>query len=254
MTREAVTVVVPTTGRGRGFGAAIDSVLSQRDVQVQLVAVVDGRPVDTGDRASLRHLRGQHTVVQIDAVANPAIARNIGLSLSRNRWVAFLDDDDLWEPYKLARQLTAAHSRPGTVLVASNAWRSVHGVRSGLYHPALPATVGLRDLLRTNWIITSTALADAAALARVGGFPADPACRYVEDYSAWLKLAIVGYIHVLPDALARYSIAATQSYSSGDVLTGDEARRRAVAHARESVQTWSTWRTLRARRILKGAA
>ena len=35
-------------------------------------------------------------------------ARNLGITAAEGRWIAFLDDDDLWAPDKLALQIRAA--------------------------------------------------------------------------------------------------------------------------------------------------
>jgi len=48
------------------------------------------------------------TIIRHDEARGLPEARNHGADLSRGDWLAFLDDDDLWAPDKLVRQLEAA--------------------------------------------------------------------------------------------------------------------------------------------------
>lgn len=253
MTDQDVTVVIPTTGRGRGLTSAVESVLAQRGPRAKLVVVVDGAATDEGDRRTLEQLDSSDLVIRVSGVGNPAVVRNIGLGLSGTPWVAFLDDDDSWEQDKLSQQLDAARSAGRPTLVASNAWRVVEGRTQGMYLQDLPPKVSLPDMLKTNWVITSSVLADAEALRVVGGFPTAPSFRAIEDYCAWLKLAAVGSVVILRDPLIRYTVGAAGSLSASDPLSGHEARRRALEHLRQSSRMWASWRTLRARRLVGGA-
>ncbi len=253
MSDRDVTAVVTTTGSGRGLTSATDSVLSQHGADVHLVVVLDGVETNAEDRRTLVQLETKHTVVRVNRVGSPAVARNIGLGLARSRWIAFLDDDDTWEPDKLRQQLDATGGKQRPVLVGSNAWRIIDGQPQGLYLADVPATVGLADLLATNWIITSSALADTAMLNYVGGFPGDPSYRAIEDYCTWLKLAVVGNVRVLFEPLVRYSVGGAGSLSAMDPLSGEEARRRAVEHVKLATRVWTNWRTMRARRTVEAS-
>jgi glycosyltransferase involved in cell wall biosynthesis len=44
------------------------------------------------------------------------LALNIGIEAARGEWIAFLDDDDLWEPSKLETQLRVANSANADVI------------------------------------------------------------------------------------------------------------------------------------------
>ena len=96
-----VTVVVPTRNRAAMLRQALRSVAAQRGVDLEAVVVDDGSTDATpavvtaiGDRRLrlVRHQRPQGV----------STARNRGVAEARGRWVAFLDDDDVWAPEKLA--------------------------------------------------------------------------------------------------------------------------------------------------------
>src|SRR5688500_12578333 len=106
--RPEVSVVIPTHNRWPALQVALDGVRSQRDVGLEIVIVDDGGPPTLS--AALTGLEGERVrVIRSPSCRGPAAARNLGLHAARGHWVAFLDDDDLWAPTKLVRQLEAAH-------------------------------------------------------------------------------------------------------------------------------------------------
>ena len=107
-----VGVVIPTRDRRDLLAATLDSVLAQRDVQVEVVVVDDGSRDGTADW--LRSLDDPRVrVLRNETAIGTGAARNRGLHEVTADLVAFVDDDDLWAPDKLARQVAAIEATPG---------------------------------------------------------------------------------------------------------------------------------------------
>jgi glycosyltransferase involved in cell wall biosynthesis len=185
-----VSVIVPTRDRRARLGLTLQSVLWQRSVDLEIVVVDDG----SSDRTSemIARMRDQ----RIRLVRNPVPlgeggARNRGVEHAAAPWIAFLDDDDLWAPDKLRRQLDAVRrAGAGWVyagdVVIDDDLEILHGAR-----PPPPRQV-MRDLMRHNAVPAgaSNVLVDASLLARVGPF--DPELHRTTDWDMWLRLARVG--------------------------------------------------------------
>src|SRR5205823_6330464 len=64
-------------------------------------------------REVLARFQGDHVKVIHHATSvGPAVARNEGAAAAETDLVAFCDDDDLWAPTKLAKQVAALAARP----------------------------------------------------------------------------------------------------------------------------------------------
>ncbi|WP_314214303.1 glycosyltransferase family A protein [Pseudarthrobacter equi] len=103
----AVTsVVVPTVGRPE-LHRAVQSVASQ-GVPTEIIIVLD----DPQQHAEVHSLLSAFDVEVFltSGFQGGAVARNIGLHAATGDFVAYLDDDDWWEPGKLAKQLAAIRS------------------------------------------------------------------------------------------------------------------------------------------------
>lgn len=98
-----VDVVIPTTGR-TSLRRAVDSVRGQEDVLTRLHVVLD----DPRAEAEVRSWLAPDELIVTEGRTGGANARNLGLRASRSRWIAYLDDDDWWEPRKLREQLAVA--------------------------------------------------------------------------------------------------------------------------------------------------
>jgi glycosyltransferase involved in cell wall biosynthesis len=111
----SVSVVIPTRNRAALVPAAVRSAFSQSEPPLEVIVVIDGPELDAecGTVAALRQVDDARLrVVQLAETAGGAEARNHGVRLARGRWIAFLDDDDLWLPDKLSQQLAHAATLP----------------------------------------------------------------------------------------------------------------------------------------------
>lgn len=102
MSAPLVSVIIPTYNRAALLCEAIDTVLAQSYQNTEIIVIDDGSTDDTtaavqkyGDR--IRYTRRPNAGVNA--------ARNLGLKQARGDYVALLDSDDLWAPYKLELQV-----------------------------------------------------------------------------------------------------------------------------------------------------
>ena len=108
MTAE-VAAIIPTHDRAALLPTTLRSVLWQRDVELEAIVVDDGSSDGTGevlDRLGDPRVR----LVRNETPQGVSAARNRGAARVKARWLAFCDDDDLWAPDKLARQISAAEA------------------------------------------------------------------------------------------------------------------------------------------------
>lgn len=103
-----VTTVIPTYKRADSLVAAVESALAQTVAEHQIIVVDDGG-------GQVPPLPDDPRVVAVSLSRNSAVlgvVRNVGIRLASSPFVAFLDDDNTWEPEHLATCLAALEARP----------------------------------------------------------------------------------------------------------------------------------------------
>lgn len=104
-----VSVVIATQNRADMLAQSINSVLAQTFKDFELIIVDDNSTDNTADvvkafaDSRIKYLKLGSSKTGISA------ARNAGASISRGKWTAVHDDDDLMLPRRLERQLEFAH-------------------------------------------------------------------------------------------------------------------------------------------------
>lgn len=109
-----VDVIIPTYNRSALCHAAVQSVLAQTYPCVRVLVVDDGSEDDT--EAVLRGLDPRVQYVR-QPNAGVAAARNRGLALAHGEFIAFLDSDDEWLPWKLEAQIAVLRAFPQAGMV-----------------------------------------------------------------------------------------------------------------------------------------
>ncbi|MBN1137153.1 MAG: glycosyltransferase family 2 protein [Anaerolineae bacterium] len=171
------------------IGEAINSVLAQTYPHWELLLVDDGssdRSTQIARRYATRH-PGQVRYLEHLNHQNQGkgTSRNLGIQHARGEYLAFLDADDVWLPYKLAEQVAIMETQPeaGMLYGRMRYWYSWTGRpedrrRDYIPRRGVPANTLIQPprllplLLRGKASSpgTCTILARRAAVCQVGGF------------------------------------------------------------------------------------
>ncbi|MBD2513924.1 glycosyltransferase [Nostoc sp. FACHB-973] len=203
--KPAVSVIIPTYQRGHLVSQAINSVLAQTYKDYEIIVINDGSQDNT--QQVLAQFSDRHCITTIhQANQGVSAARNAGIRSARGKYIAFLDDDDLWEPQKLEKQISVLDSNPylGLIYSDSVSFSAQKGLSKRSYNAAFP-TPNLQvvfTLFRYNYIPMPTVVVRQDCLEQVGLF--DETVIPCEDYDLWLRLIEHFPIYFLNEPLARY--------------------------------------------------
>ena len=114
MNNDLVSVIIPTYNRALRCKAAVESVLMQTHGNVEIVVVDDGSRDNTREVICNIHERVKYIY---QANGGVSAARNTGLHAATGDYIAFLDSDDSWLPWKLEAQLCALRAYPEAGMV-----------------------------------------------------------------------------------------------------------------------------------------
>jgi GT2 family glycosyltransferase len=268
-----VSVIIPTHNRAHLIGKAIESALSQTYQHLEVVIADDGS--SDGTEAVVESFGPRVTYVR-QPNAGVSAARNFGMRHARGEFIAFLDSDDGWRPWKIAAQLTALQRHPDAGLVwtdmsavdeADNlldarylrkmysAYERVDlektlqrvgslGALSGSIPKELSnAPVFEGDLssaiLLGNMIHTSTVLFRRSWCERTGGFD-ESYQRAGEDYEFYIRLSSAGPVVFIDAPSTLYRIGAADQLTAPSMI---------LEIARNNLRAVETWIPARSNEI-----
>ncbi len=202
MPNELVSIITPAYRCATVVGETIQSVLAQTYPHWEMLIAEDCSPDNT--REVIEHWVNVDPRVKLIKLASnggPAAARNAALERAGGRWIAFLDSDDLWLPWKLEQCLEFAHTRDAAFVFTGFRRIPAVGGEPSRYI-GVPTTLNYRQLLGNTAIATSTVMLDTTRTGQIRMRK-----TYYDDFDCWLQILKKGITaHGLDADLMRYRV------------------------------------------------
>lgn len=116
-----ISVIIPTFNRAYCLERAINSVLAQQMYSdLEVVVVDDGSTDDTEALIRIRYTDEKRVIYLHQPNKGVAGARNAGFAMARGEFIALLDSDDVWMPWKLELQIACLQRFPEIGMVWSD--------------------------------------------------------------------------------------------------------------------------------------
>lgn len=212
-----VDIIIPTYNRASLLTETLKSVQSQTYEDWLCWIAEDGESQKT--REAVRpfltdkrfiHLPGRHA-------GYPAAPRNRAIRQGSAPFVAFLDDDDLWLPEKLERQVDFFALNKGCVLLGTNAfrWDGITAQNDApVYHQKISfGLIPYEKLVQENVFIISSVMTRRKSLLEAGAFNESLTPPVGEDYELWLRLGALGEAWMMANPLMIYRETAPTYYA-----------------------------------------
>lgn len=178
-----ITVLIPFYNRIDSTVRAIKSVLNQTYKNLEIILIDDGSDDEIGKLLEIVKNDSRIAYYRIDENSGPAAARNLGISMAKGEYIAFLDSDDEFLPDKLEAQLKQMIIN-SSIISHTSYIRRMNGKKTVINSGKLNGAVA-RDLIRCCPIATPTVMINRAKLENKRF---NNRFRVGEDICLWLDL------------------------------------------------------------------
>ena len=198
-----VSVIIATYNHAKSLLRAIQSVQRQTERNVEILICDDGSTDET-KKTVLDLCKTDERIRYIECSHNrcPAILRNIGIKNAKGEWLAFLDDDDIWNPVKLEAQLYRLYNS-GLKACCTNAFLYENGKNTGrlYFHGEKDNIYSFKDIVIANPVIFSSMLVQKSLIMECEGFPEEEELVTLDDYCLWYRVVGSTEIYYIGKAL-----------------------------------------------------
>jgi len=208
--RPTVSIIVRTQNRPLLLKRAINSLLMQTFHDWCCVIVNDGGPRNVNE--SVAETSDRFLWIHNPKALGRTRAANQGIHRTKTPFIAFLDDDDTWEPEFLEKTVSfmkkqRLNEHYGAVAVSvQEIYEIIQGddiiIQKKRPFRLQRHEVKMWELAMFNFLPTSSVLIDRVALDKVGLL--DESLEYLEDWDLYLRLSREYEIGMLKDRLYNY--------------------------------------------------
>lgn len=187
-----LSIIIPLYNKRNSLRNCIQSVLNQTYKNFELIVVDDGST--DGCQEIVKEFEDSRIRFERKENGGVSSARNRGVQLARNPWIAFLDADDIWAEWHLETIVHLSQREPLALVLSTSidTFISSQGVESKLNSVSKEFNHYLIKDLHKDWlekkqvICSSSAVVHISCFARVGYFRED--LIKGEDTDFWARL------------------------------------------------------------------
>lgn len=199
-----VSVIMPTYNRGATIKESIDSLLNQTFNDFELILINDGGNDEVEEK--VREINSKH--IKYFKIKHKGLqgALNEGLKVAQGKYIAYLDDDDIYLPQHLEKLVKLIENQKVDMVYAKS--RIIKGryegqefirEREGGTHSEAYS----KEKLHNGCIIsTLNVMHKRAALAQIGGF--NEQLPWSMDWDLWVRFSEVFNIKFLDEFTGEY--------------------------------------------------
>ncbi len=204
-----VSVVIPVHHRTEYLERAINTCINQSHKPIEIIVSLNGSTDQVAKevRQIVSRFKSESVRLIETPVGSLSKARNIGIINAQGEYIAFLDDDDIWDESKLELQIKASIANDADVVSCNFYQFNDNGITLEKGHLHVDPTKSWASRLSINNCLSggSSVIAKRESLINCGLFDESmPSC---EDHDMWRRLAIDGYkIFFINEVLVGYQI------------------------------------------------
>ena len=179
------SVIIPVYNRPKLIQRAINSVINQSKSAQEIIIINDG----SIDQTKSVLAKYQNDLIVVDQPnLGVSAARNTGIRLAKNEWLAFLDSDDEWHKDKLLKAEEFHHKNPQyKIFQTDEIWiRNNRRVNPKIKHKKYGGWI-FKQSLPLCIVSPSAVVIHEDIFSDVGLF--DEKFLVCEDYDLWLRIA-----------------------------------------------------------------
>ena len=184
-----VTVYITTYNRREFLERAINSVLNQTHTNLELIAADDGST--DGSQEYLQALQNNGVLTAVPnttgACRGACLCRNKAIKLAKGEFITGLDDDDYFEPWRVAKFIERWQTLTREKVTFSALFDSVVEHRKDGKVDCYDAPLVPYKELRKGNFVGNQVFSTAARFREVNGF--DEKMPALQDWDTWVRLA-----------------------------------------------------------------
>ena len=206
--KDCIDIIMPAYNCEKYISQAIETVKQQTYTNWRLI-IINDKSTDNTKNEITKVQNEKITIIDLKENVGVAEARNIGIKEAQNRYIAFLDADDMWEKDKLEKQLKFMKKNDYEFTYTSFTYLKNEKRKEV---KKIPQSLNYKQALKNTIILTSTVMIDREKVKEIH-MPNIPS----EDTATWWNILKTGAIaHGLNERLTTYRVT-KQGLSSNKI-------------------------------------
>ena len=210
MSNPKVSIVMTNYNGEKFIREAIQSVLSQTCTDWELI-IVDDCSTDSSLSVAEEFHDPRIRIIRCEANGQVSMAHNVGNKAAAGEYIATLDNDDLWAPEKLEKQIQYLEEHPNTDLCFTLA-NFIDESGNPIEDKELEAIISIANRSREEWLhlflttgnhlLNDSSVIRRKVLETVGDN--DICLLQLHDYDYWVRSALHFNFYIIEEPLMSY--------------------------------------------------